>query len=306
MDLSGAVLEWATAIGADGPVAVLGGGTGWELGGPVDPGARVLSAPAEHVDHRPAELTVEVDAGVTLGALRGVLAESGQRTVLAGPDTATVGGALAVGRSGVDRRGDGPLRDALLGAQVVGSDGRPFVAGGATVKNVSGYDLCRALVGSLGTLACLGRVVLRTLPIAECDGWWQGEADPFPLARALWRPAAVLWDGSRTWVHLRGGPDLVEEQRRIAAEAGVSTPVDGPPVLPPHRWSLRPSELRSLSATDGAGGSFVAEVGVGVVHRHAAPPPRHADPVTQQLADALRGEFDPRRRLNPGRDPGRW
>ena len=74
--------------------------------------------------------------------------------------------------------------------------------------------------------------------------------------------------------------------------------------LPPHRWSLRPSDLPALAAARAGGGRFVAEVGVGVVHRDApqpAPPP--VDPAVAVAAPADQGLFDPTGRLGPGRDP---
>ena len=69
------------------------------------------------------------------------LAEWGQLVAL--PPGGTVGGALAVGRSDVTRLGRGPVRDALLQARVVSAEGHVVKAGGPTVKNVSGFDLCR-------------------------------------------------------------------------------------------------------------------------------------------------------------------
>ena len=61
-----------------------------------------------------------------------------------------MGGALAVGRSGIRRLGYGPVRDTLLQARYVSPTGEIVKAGGPTVKNVSGFDLCRLLVGSQG------------------------------------------------------------------------------------------------------------------------------------------------------------
>jgi FAD/FMN-containing dehydrogenase len=169
-------------------------------------------------------------------------------------------------------------------------------AGGPTVKNVSGFDLCRVLVGSLGTLGLLAEVVLRTRPLPAAERWLAGETDPFALVHRLHRPAAVLWDGVTTWVLLDGHPADVAAQARVTglAEAG------GPPDLPQHRWSLRPSDLPRLA---GPAGRFLAEVGVGVVHAEAPPPPRVADPAVAALHRRIKDLFDPTGRLNPGRDP---
>ena len=104
------------------------------------------------------------------------------------------------------------MRDALLQARVVTAAGTMVKAGGPTVKNVSGFDLCRLLVGSLGTLAFLGDVILRTRPRPAVQQWLAGAADPFAVRRRLYRPASILWDGVTTWVCLEGHPtDVLAE-----------------------------------------------------------------------------------------------
>ena len=191
----------------------------------------------------------------------------------------------------------------MLGGQVryVGADGTVVKAGGPTVKNVSGFDLCRLLVGSVGTLGLLAEVVLRTRPLPATERWLAGATDPFALARRLHRPAAVLWDGTTTWVLLDGHVTDVGAQTEVVG----LTPTAGPPELPPHRWSLRPADLASLTADGGtrAPGRFVAEVGVGVVHRDVAPPVRPADPAVRLLHRRIKALFDPTGRLAPGRSP---
>src|SRR5690606_37855854 len=142
--------------------AVEGGRTRWDVGGVPDPASRLVRAPAGILSFQPAEMIVRVLAGTSLTALHDALAEHGQTTVLEGNPASTVGGTLCVGASGLRRLRTGPLRDALLEARYVSAEGRLVVAGGPTVKNVAGYDLCRLLIGSLGTLGFLGEVVLRT------------------------------------------------------------------------------------------------------------------------------------------------
>jgi glycolate oxidase FAD binding subunit len=283
---------------AAGPVVAVGGRTQWEVGGALDAGTKVreVRAPAGVVAVEAADMTVRVRAGTTVVDLDAALAEVGQTVALPAWDGATVGGVLAVGHSGMRRLGWGPVRDTVLEVRYVGADGALVKAGGPTVKNVSGFDLCRLLVGSLGTLGLLAEVVLRTRPLPLAEQWLAGTADPFALAARLHRPAAVLWDGSTTWVLLDGHPADVETQARLTglAEAG------GPPDLPPHRWSLRPAALASLP---GSGGRFVAEVGVGIVHRDAPAPPQPAEPAIAELHRRVKARFDPTGRLAPGRDP---
>ena len=71
--------------------------------------------------------------------------------------------------------------------------------------------------------------------------------------------------------------------------------VDGPPPIPSHRLSMRPSELRSLT------GSFVAEVGVGTVHVPKPQPLLEPHTRTVDLNKTVKDQFDPSGRLNPGR-----
>jgi glycolate oxidase FAD binding subunit len=117
----------------------------------------------------PGDLTVAVEAGILLGKLAGVLAEHKQFLPLAVPyfERATVGGTLA---SGVDtplRQFYGTARDYLLGVEYVTGEGVLAKSGGRVVKNVSGYDLHKLMIGSLGTLGIVLRVNFRTFTLPE-------------------------------------------------------------------------------------------------------------------------------------------
>jgi FAD/FMN-containing dehydrogenase len=304
--MSDPVAAFAAEVGpaSAGAVVAVGGRTHWNVGGPLLPSAgetrpvREVRAPAGVVAVEAADMTVRVRAGTAVADLDAALAEVGQTVALPARPGATVGGVLAVGRSGLRHLGWGPVRDTLLQVRYASADGTVVTAGGPTVKNVSGFDLCRLLVGSLGTLGLLGEVVLRTRPLPAAERWLAGEADPFALVGRLHRPASVLWDGTTTWVLLDGHPDDVAVQARVAGLA----PVDGPPDVPPHRWSLRPSELRGLPDRPGIG-RFVAQVGVGVVHADAPAPPRPVDAPVVDLHRRVKALFDPTGRLAPGRDP---
>ncbi len=290
MDLT----AFAAEVAGEDRVACVGGGTQWDVGG-VAEGARDVRAPSGIVELEPEEMTVRCGAGTTVADLQAALAERGQQVTLAGDPGATVGGVLAVGRSGILRLGHGPVRDALLQARVVTATGDVVKAGGPTVKNVSGFDVCRLLVGSLGTLAFLGEVILRTRPLPETRRWFAGEVDPFVLRDRLYRPASLLWDGTITWVCLEGHHADVAEQAALALELAE---VDGPPLLPRGgRASLRPGALRHLT------GRFVAEVGVGVAHLDEPWVPPAPDAPSRTLHERLKQSFDPTGRLNPGRSP---
>ena len=138
------------------------------------------------------------------------------------PPGGTVGGALSVGQSGIRRLGYGPVRDVLLQACYVSDRGQVVQAGGPTVKNVSGFDLCRLLVGARGTLGFVGDVILRTRPLPAHSQWFTAEADdPFPIFTRLYRPTSVLWNGSRLWVLLEGHPaDVSAQAAGVLADAG--------------------------------------------------------------------------------------
>jgi FAD/FMN-containing dehydrogenase len=291
---------FATEVGPAeaGPVVALGGRTQWTVGGAVDASAREVRAPAGVVEFEPAEMTVRVRAGTTVADLDAALGEGGQCVALPAWPGATVGGVLAVGHSGIRRLGWGPVRDTVLETRHVSADGTLVKAGGPTVKNVSGFDLCRLLVGSLGTLGLIGAVVLRTRPVPTVERWLAGETDPFELRRRLFRPATVLWDGTTTWVLLDGHPADVDAEADVAGLPEVD-PADIPE-LPPHRWSLRPSQLAELPDRLGAG-RFLAEVGVGIVHAHEPQPARSVEPPVAELHRRLKAVFDPTGRLAPGR-----
>lgn len=277
---------FAEAVGSDGPVTISGLGT---RNGPVA-GVRCVSAPAGVDWIQADEMVVACGAGTPVHDVNAALAVHGQR--LAMPVSGTIGGALAVGHSDVRRLGDGPVRDVLLQANYVSAAGEIVKAGGPTVKNVSGFDLCRLLVGSRGALGLLGDVILRTRPIAQHSQWFNTAAtDPYECFARLYRPTSVLWDGSTVWALLEGHAADVREQATGAGLRGC----DGPPSLPTgSRRVLAPDDLSNLS------GTFVAEVGVGVVHHANSWTPPDGDPRAAQLQRALKHEFDPTGRLNPG------
>jgi glycolate oxidase FAD binding subunit len=283
MDLTG----FAEEVGVVGEVTITGAAT---RGGPV-PGVRVVRAPTGIDWLRGDEMTVCCGAGTLVADLDEALAAVGQCVAI--PPSGTVGGALAVGRSGLRRLGYGPIRDTLLQARYVSSSGDVVKAGGPTVKNVSGFDLCRLLVGSFGTLGFIGEVILRTRPRARHEQWYATNGDPFETFGRLYRPTSVLWDGTTTWVLLEGHP---ADMAAAASDAGL-VEAPGPPSLPAGgRWSIPPAELRSLR------GTFVAEVGVGIVHHADPSPPAAVSDAVRELHHRIKHNFDPTNRLNPGVD----
>jgi glycolate oxidase FAD binding subunit len=116
-------------------------------------------------------LTLSVQSGITLKEVQKTLAKEGKGYFipLDPPYTreATLGGIVATNSSGPKRLLYGTARDLIIGAKVVFPNGDAVVSGGKTVKNVSGYDMCKLLIGSYGTLGILGEITFRLLPLPE-------------------------------------------------------------------------------------------------------------------------------------------
>ena len=112
-------------------------------------------------------MTTTVQAGMPLGELQGVLKAEGQFVALDPPATAatTIGGVIATNASGPRRLLYGTARDVVLGLGVVGADGTRSKAGGRVVKNVTGYDLTKLYIGSLGTLAVVHELTFKVHPL---------------------------------------------------------------------------------------------------------------------------------------------
>jgi glycolate oxidase FAD binding subunit len=149
----------------------VGGGTMLGLGlPPARPGFAVDARALNSVIDYPArDMTITVQAGVSIAELQRVLAVENQRLPVDVPhaDRATLGGALAVNVSGPRRYGFGTLRDYVLGISTVNDEGCEVKAGGRVVKNVAGYDLCKLHVGALGTLGVITQATLKVRPIPE-------------------------------------------------------------------------------------------------------------------------------------------
>jgi glycolate oxidase FAD binding subunit len=137
---------------------------------PVRPGTAVdLRALSQVIDYPARDMTVTVQAGITVARLQSLLATENQRLPIDVPraEQATLGGILAVNVSGPRRLGFGTLRDYVIGISTVNDEGQEVKAGGRVVKNVAGYDLCKLHVGALGTLGIISQVTLKLRPLPE-------------------------------------------------------------------------------------------------------------------------------------------
>ena len=119
------------------------------------------------VEHAVDDLTVTVEAGVTLAELQEKLAEKNQFLPLdpSYQESATIGGIVATADAGSWRVGYGGVRDLVLGLSFVRADGKIAKAGGRVVKNVAGYDLMKLFSGSYGTLGIITQVTFRLYPL---------------------------------------------------------------------------------------------------------------------------------------------
>lgn len=161
------------AVASGTPLYPLGGTTQLDYGAwPTRPGIGLsLERLDRVVDHAADDMTITVEAGMTLAALAKHLATKNQRLPLDVrlPERATIGGLIATNRSGPRRYALGTIRDYAIGITAVDGRGKVISGGGRVVKNVAGYDLCRLMVGSLGTLGVITQVTLMVRPIPEAQ-----------------------------------------------------------------------------------------------------------------------------------------
>ena len=116
--------------------------------------------------YEPKDLTISVEAGMSFRELRETLAANGQFLPLDPPfsENATIGGITASNSNGPRRRRYGTARDMVIGMKFVTVEGNTVQSGGMVVKNVTGLDMGKLMIGSFGTLACLAIVNFKIFP----------------------------------------------------------------------------------------------------------------------------------------------
>ncbi len=168
----------AWALAEETPLEVIGRGSKRALGRPVQAGNNIeLSALSGITLYEPEELVLSARAGTPLAEIESALAAKNQMLAFEPADlgpllggaagAGSIGGVLACNLAGPRRIKVGAARDHFLGAHAVSGRGEVFKIGGRVVKNVTGYDLCKLLAGSYGTLAAMTDVTVKVLPAPE-------------------------------------------------------------------------------------------------------------------------------------------
>ena len=171
-------VQWALA--EDKTLEVIGRGSKRAIGRAAQWDATLdLSSLSGITLYEPAELVLSAKAGTALVEIEMLLAANAQELAfepvdygpLLGipPGAGTIGGVISANLSGSRRLKAGAARDHFLGVTAVSGRGESFKSGGRVVKNVTGYDLCKLLAGSWGTLAAMTEVTVKTLPRAETE-----------------------------------------------------------------------------------------------------------------------------------------
>jgi len=186
------------------PVYPIGGGTSLGLGLPaqMDGFGLQVGGLNKVVDYPARDMTITVGAGITMQKLTELLSSESQHLPIdaPNPEIATLGGLIATNHSGPRRFGQGTMRDHVIGIRAVDGRGNAFAAGGRVVKNVAGYDFCKLLTGSFGTLGVITEVTLKLKPLPAAGAFVH--CQPANLEQAEQLLAAMI-DSATT-------PNLIE------------------------------------------------------------------------------------------------
>jgi glycolate oxidase FAD binding subunit len=171
-------VQWALAAGKT--LEVMGAGSKRAIGRPSQTDVSLdLSGLSGVSLYEPEELVLSAKAGTPLEEIEALAASKGQQLAFEPMDcgpilgcacgAGTLGGTLAANLSGPRRIKAGAARDHFLGFTAVSGRGESFKSGGRVVKNVTGYDLCKLMAGSWGTLGAMTEVTIKTLPAPETE-----------------------------------------------------------------------------------------------------------------------------------------
>jgi glycolate dehydrogenase FAD-binding subunit len=218
------------------PIEIMGRGTKREIGRPVRYGTVLSTENLSNIPiYEPSELVLVAQTGAPLSQIEQLLADNDQELpfepvdlgpVLGfGTGQATIGGVIAANLSGSRRIHSGSARDHVLGVQAVNGRGEIIRSGGRVMKNVTGYDLARAMSGSWGTLGVMTEVALKVLPAQRemrtiiCFG-----LDDRTAVEALCLALGTPFEVSGT-VHMHDGLAAHFSEREIASSAKSVTAI---------------------------------------------------------------------------------
>jgi glycolate oxidase FAD binding subunit len=214
------------------------------MGGPIEPADVTISTRNLNrlLAYEPADLTVSVEAGMSYKALSATLAANNQFLPLDPPfgDDATVGGVLATNTSGPRRRRYGTARDMLIGLQFATVEGKLVKSGGMVVKNVTGLDMGKLIIGSYGTLGAVVSANFKVFPSPEQSATFAFVSSDVnallelrrSILQGILQPVAIDWlnelaaegvglaAGHALLVEVSGSPATVERYRRDLTALG--------------------------------------------------------------------------------------
>jgi glycolate oxidase FAD binding subunit len=275
------------------------------------------------------DLVAKARAGTAIADLDEELREKGRRFPLRPHDVgarATLGGVFAAGADGLTARLGFRARDVLLGARAVLASGDVVFVGAEVVKSVAGFDVCKAFVGSRGTLGALTETTFRIEAIPDASVTFSATfagrvethaavaaADALPLA-ASGSVVSPSDEAHRVDVLLEGPRAAVVEAGRRLAKVGFKEDAGDwatltafaatePKTL--RRRVVRPAARATpLDSLPAGCESYVIDVLRGRCYAHVPPKDEPPPPVFDILKDRVRRAFDPHGVFEPGRGWG--
>ncbi|MDJ0685322.1 MAG: glycolate oxidase subunit GlcE [Alphaproteobacteria bacterium] len=254
-------VAWAVSEGA--PLSVRGAGTKASVGRPINTSHELdLSRLTGITLYEAEELILQAWAGTPMSEIEAALSARNQRLEFEPPNYAallksdkgagTLGGAVAANLAGPRRIKSGAARDHFLGFEAVSGRGEDFKSGGRVVKNVTGYDLCKLMAGSWGTLGVMTRITVKVMPVAEKQrtvllatddpetavrALTEGLNSPYDLSGAAWVPTAIAARSGLSLISGQGsgvaalrldgpGPSVEYRCEKLRQMLGVHGPTD--------------------------------------------------------------------------------
>lgn len=254
-------VAWAAA--EETPLELVGGGSKRAIGRPGNAAHTLdLSALAGITLYEAEELVLSAGPGTPIADIHAALAARSQELAFEPPDygpllglpegAGTLGGVLAANLAGPRRIKAGAARDHFLGFSAVSGRGEFFKSGGRVVKNVTGYDLCKVMAGSWGTLGAMTQVTVKVLPAAAktrtvlvfgCDGPTATAAmtkalqSPYEVSAAAWLPRPLA---------AQSGVGYIED----AGASVAAIRVEGPGPSVEYRCDALRKQLAAFGATE--------------------------------------------------------